>query len=358
MLPQFPLFPMDEGRENAPVARAHAVSNDGQWLLRAFNGWTWAREVGKPRPERTWVMPIELPRDLDVAKVPNTGSSVEQGVPDAKELALWFDMAREECSMWRAVWFYEGRLSNRSYTLFFGPSGEGILREAWNRDDISFTWAAQSQASAKRVLEGLFADFRSLAKEVFFEQLWQKLNDWHWSEGIDRSRPTYLNMEPEFIGGSESELRRLLRLFAFTDEVLGASREPIEFYVVPESAYVRARLQGVNATDVSVWHRHNWNANMTDEPQLKWGLGRTPWPGLARMETLVELALDENTPCGMWWEYSDDFAGRVSHTPDASMLEYKFDPSTMHERTEANLELRDWLASRVPEDELRRLLGE
>lgn len=48
MLPPFPLFPMDEGRENAPAARAHALSLDGRFLLRAFNGWVWAREANNP----------------------------------------------------------------------------------------------------------------------------------------------------------------------------------------------------------------------------------------------------------------------------------------------------------------------
>lgn len=358
MLPQFPLFPMDEGRENAPVARAHAISNDGQFLLRAFNGWVWAREANGPLPERTWVVPVELPGDLDMAKTPNTGSSVEQGVPDAEELSLWFSLAREECPLWRAAWFYDGRLSYRTYTLFFGPNGDGVLREAWNRDDIEFTWAAPRKASAKRVRDGLFAEFRSLAQKVFFEQLWQKLNDWDSSRNRDPAHETCFYLQPQFLSGSESELRRLLRLFACTDPVLGASHAPIEFNLVPESAYIRARLREVKATNVSAHNGRYWDKDMLDEdqPRFKW---LHTWPGIERMKTLVELALDENTPCGMGWEYLDDYGGRVAYRPDDFFtLDFKFDPPTIQERQEAILELRYWLASRVPREELTSLVGE
>ncbi len=347
---------MDENRETAPAARAHALSNDGQWLLRAFNGWVWAREAKNPTPERTWVVPVELPDDLDVAKKPNTGSSPEQGVPDAEELALWFSLAREECPLWRAVWFYDGRSSERTYTLFFGPDGDGVLREAWNRDDIEFNWTWPGGNTQSAVRDGDFGEFRVLAKTVFFEQLWEKLSDW--SEDKDRARRTYLNIEPQFLSGSEDELKRLLRLFACTDPVLSASRAPIEFDLVPESAYARASLRGVSATGVSSWHGRDWDEHPDDDDHvhLKWR--GTLWPGLARMQELVELALDENTPCGMWWEYSDNFAGRVSHTPDASTLDFKFDAPTQHERIEARLQLREWLGSRVSEEDLKRLIGE
>ncbi len=115
-----------------------------------------------------------------------------------------------------------------------------------------------------------------------------------------------------------------------------------------ESGFARAGLLSLSVEDKT------WYLELSDSSWEPINWNNAPPPRLLR---LFELAIENNTPVGVNWEYNDQFSGRASVVPDAVSLEFSFAPPAHHDHLEARLQLRDWISSRISSSELETLLS-
>jgi len=331
-LPPFPISPLDDGKppSRVPVASARVEVGGENWLLRPCNGLLFARR--ESQNEGDWTFAASKPlADDDVS---------------AKRLGeLWGDaLANKEVA--RFVLFYSEAIS-RELPLFFAEGGIGWMREFWNRDDFPFEWNVGSEKEG--VLTRQMDEFKQLCDEVYIKCLMMPLFEWDENHPTE---PSYKGEPLHFLCGSQEELERLCRLICLSDGLIALSQTSIGVEVDSENGFTRAALRRIEFGTVE-FERENVCDRRFMQRESEW-YDDPPPDNLLR---LFNLAIEENTPLGLNWEYNDSFSGRASHTPEPETLDFTFPPPSMHEHLEARLQLREWLASRVSPEELAVLLS-
>jgi len=331
-LPPFPISPLDDGKppHRVPVASARVEIEGENWLLRPCNGLLFARR--ESRFEGDWTFAASKPlADDDVS---------------AKRLGELWGHALRNREVARFVVFYDEGIM-RELPLFFAEGGVGWMREFWNRDDFPFEWNVEGEKQG--VLVRPVSEFEKLCKAVCHNFLITPL--FEWSENHPKE-PAYKQEPLHFLCGFQEELEQLCRVICWSDGLISLSQAPINVVIDSENGFNRARITRLASENIRFVRAYP-SAQEAFE-------GIEDWYGEAPPSTplrLFELAIEENTPAGLRWEYSDDLSGRASHTPEPENVEFTFPPPSMHEHLEARLQLREWLASRVSSEELGELLS-
>ena len=330
-LPPFPISPLDDGKppSRVPVASARVEIEGENWLLRPCNGLLFAHR--ESQNEGDWTFAASKPLTDDDVSAKRLGD-------------LWSDALASQ-KIARFVVFYADHIS-RELPLFFAEGGIGWMREFWNRDDFPFEWTLLN--GGKGVLTRPIDEFRWACPQVFSEYLMWPLDNW--SENHPKE-PAYKKEPLHFLCGSEEELERLCRLFCWSDSLMSQSTKPIRVVVNSENEFGCASLEYLNYDEIRFFRNYRHDQHSTSNRD--WREGKAP---PLNIQLLFELAIEENTPAGLNWEYSDSFSGRASHTPEPEAVDLIFSPPSMHEHLEARLGLREWLAARVSAEEVEELL--
>ena len=305
---EFPLPPFDIEHPNrtAPVADFVGYWKQEAWLCRVCNGILHFR-----RAEHEGFSPI-------FAVAPPLSTDLEEA-PD-----LWPLLWEEAMSTQRFARFvlfpYRGSF-DRDFPFYLGLDGSGWMRELWNRDDCAF------QGGFSRTLAqfGQDDDLLSSVEEIFNETVLP------WLEKQVPPAPMD-DADVEWLCGSLEELSRVARAICALEPLFLHRETKLWFFA--ETAFTRAHL---------------WRGAPqphTSQSQLS-----------KRFWTLMELALDFNTPTGIYWEYHDQGAGRAAYSPHSASFRIEVFAASNHERVEAVLFLREWLRDKAAPDEIEALLS-
>ena len=333
-LPPFPLSPLDDGKppHRIPRAVARVAIESDNWILRPCNGLLFARRERQNFGEWTWILarPTSVERPTSVGQTPGElpSSSVELS-------EMWREAVKNN-------WVARFALNHNNqmdcvFPHFFRSDGTGFVREFWNREDIAFSWKDKFQTE----------------RDVWTQSLdhFQQLSEWVSGDlfAALNSNWNYKSEDLHFICGSQNHLEQLARWICWNEPVFMQLSSAIEVEIGSESGFARAGLLSLTVEDKT------WYLEVSDSSweSIGWKTGAPP----ARLLRLFELAIENNTPVGVNWEYNDQFSGRASVVPDAISLEFSFASPSHHDHLEARLQLRDWLKSRVSSSELDELLS-
>ncbi|BCM90441.1 hypothetical protein IAD21_02294 [Abditibacteriota bacterium] len=330
-LPPLPLSPLDDGKPPQRVPRAIArVEIHGQnWIVRPCNGLLFARREDQNVQEWTFAAMKPLP----------AAETNQQRLGE-----LW-SQALQAHKIARMATF-ESRYVYREFPLFFAEDGTGWMREFWNRDDFPFQWNTQGRSG--HVLTRPIEEMQALCHSIFDKFVFPPLNDWNETHPDE---DPYRDEELHFICGSQQELERLCRLICWSNDLMALSQTPLRVDIRSESGGNRAELESLSFEDIYFDQMHPRDRKDSNLPG--WYENQTPATG----GRLFEMAIEENTPVGFYWEYNDQGSGRASHSPESFTLSFSFSPPSQHEHLEAKLEMRDWLKARVSLGEVEQLLG-
>jgi len=330
--PPFPISPLDDGKppSRVPVASARVEIEGENWLLRPCNGLLFARRESQSGGD--WTFAASKPLADDDVSAERLGE-------------LWGEaLANQKIA--RFVLFYTQH-TGRELPLFFAEGGVGWMREFWNRDDFAFKW--RTYDVQWNVLTRPIEEFQAACGQIFDKYLRSPLANWNEDHPDE---PAYCDEPLHFLCGSQGELERLCRLICLSDGLISLSQTPIKVEIDSENGFERAGLERLNFENFEFVHTHiSYKKVMKGEPEWE---GEPPSSHLLR---LFQLAIEENTPVGVNWEYCYELSGRASHTPESETAEFSFPPPSMHEHLEARIQLREWLSSRVSSEELAELLS-
>lgn len=212
-----------------------------------------------------------------------------------------------------------------SFGLYQGQS-YSIKYDYW----IFFHWKYPKNMKQDDLLEMPYNFFIDKAKTAYENELFI-IEDDELNYSFSPSKDT----KPiEFICGSESELKKLTQIAAFTLpelQPLFDQYSGFELIYQSENEYRYGGIYKINT--------ENWQNEFILSKQA---------------QKLFELIFEYNFFTGLRWEYNDGLRGcYTSYDPCSYTIETSLQAPSQHERLEAALELQTWLEGKLPDDEIR-----
>lgn len=354
---QFPLSPWDRNRphQNPPLADC-VVSHGGKTFgLRAQNGILFFREQSDPA--KTWAIASPLPPEIESDKT--------------KFESFWRrEFERGNVARYVVPLVMLHVFNKRQIPLFLRGDGTGWARESWNRDDVEF----KDCVSLHAWLEG--------ADETLLEELIDVENQLE-DEFSALSRPCEERNEDEeerleWACGSQDELEQVVGWACALETRLWERDQVLRVQVgfAAENAFARAhlsRLRFVNGRNQEESSTGFETAGVADEMtfvpehvyeassegwQTMTGQTKTPFLPSRRFFRLLDVALDQNTPVGLMWQYTDQGAGRCADAPVAPTFSLDIKRPKSDGPSQAAQALRKWLRGAVPATEVESILSD
>ena len=320
----FLLFPWDRKRPRLHTPQAQNTLEHGGTLygLRAQNGLLFLRERGESKTLAV-ATPLTPAQETAVESFP----AIAQNALESGDIA-------------RFVVGYDSYLE-RTLPLFLRADGTGFCRESWNRDDLPF----ESDVSRHEWMEGADGLLAAHADTIGHEFLHAQL----------ASLDTLQTRDLEWICGSPQALQKVSRWICWIEAQLWDEGLILKLEIGSENEFARACVRGLwlqNCDGGARWCSIEPDAlsdNLTvwDESELS---------PTHRLIQLFGLALDENTPASLGWQYHDYGAGRCANEPKSEIFQIEVPRPTMHEVVEARHNLSLWLRGKIPADQIKNLL--
>ncbi len=325
----FPIFPWDRKRprRHLPQAQSQLDWHGKTYDLRALNGLLFLRareNAGGAAKTLTVATPLTSAQEGDVAAYPTIAADA---------------LGRGDIA--RFIVGYDPSLS-RTLTLFLRADGSGFCRESWNRDDLPFRY----ELSMHDWMEGADENIAKQLLKIFYPQLHPQLS----------AMDDHVHRDLEWICGSLEELQPLAQWIGWLEKsVWSQNCRQLELDLQSENEFGRAGVRG--------WELHGvnggyWSADfdaVTDQMEVWRASESNP---SQRFLTLFDLALDENTPTSLGWEYHDQGTGRCSNSPESETLTLHIEPPTDAQIEAARENLRAWLTGKMPANAIEALLND
>ncbi len=300
-MPPFLVRPWDRPRLrlHPPVADFSAVHSGKTYFGREVHGLTFFVEEGK---SDEWMLAFNPDYEGDFE-----GEMARGRV--ARYVLLPF-----QAETWRRP---------REFPLFLRPDGTGWLRESWNREDIEFS----HDLSLHEWLEAPASTIFPFAAELFKREIAPQLEYLGWPKGRD--------LQLEFRNGTRGELTEIVRhILALEPNVRGANGI-IRATFACESPFFRVGVFTVEAQhkEVELWFDENTGERFI-LPWKRDGLRLSK-----RFWKLCDLAVDQITPLGYYFDSNDKGAGRLSESPQ----ERKISLQSISDKLPSSDEARSWL---------------
>lgn len=335
---QFSLFPWDRNRprRNPPLADCVVSVGDKTFGLRAQNGILFFRDQSEL--SKTWAIATPLSGEIE---------------NDISKFESFFRREYERGAVARYVVHLSSPL-DRTVPLFFRANGSGFCRESWNRDDLPFShsvsmhvWMEGDDALLTRDLDDVEA------------QLWAQLDGWSGPLLMDGNADEF-----EWMCGSKEELQRVGSWICVLEPALWKpATDSVEITVEAENSFSRAHISSIEARahDGVLSHGVYLHVNAeSDSDELRtWG-SQHEVALSNRFWRLFDLALDQNTPAGLYWEYRDYGQNRAANEPLSPdfQLSYELPADARVSRIHARTELREWLRELVPASEIEDIMND
>ncbi len=304
--------------------------------VRAQNGILFFRD--QDEPTKTWAIATPLP------------SAIENDQP---KFEAFFRREFESGNVARYLAHFDSSLG-RTLPLFFRANGSGFCRESWNRDDLPFShsvsmhvWMEGSDALLTRDLNDVEA------------QLWTQLDSWSGPLLMDGNADTF-----EWMCGSQEELWRLGNWICALEPALWKpATNAVEISTETENSFSRAHVSGVEAPARDGILSHGVYLHVDAEPDCdelrSWG-SQYEVALTGRFWRLFDLALDQNTPVGLYLEPRDYGNNRSANEPLSPDFNLNYQPpaDARLARIEARTELRRWLGEMVPASEIEDIMND
>lgn len=304
-MPPFFVSPWDRPRLHLhpPVADFAAQHNDKTYFGREVHGLTFFREEEK---SNEWLLAFNPDYEGDF-----------EGEMARGRLARYVLLPFQAETWWR------------EFPLFLRPDGTGWLRESWNREDIEFA----HNLSVHEWLESPASAIFPFAGELFTREIAPRLEYLGWPKGRD--------LPLDFRGGTRGQLSEIVRhILAMEPRVRGEVRI-IRATFATESPFFRTGVFAVQAQQKEV---DLWFDEATGERFI------LPWKQddlrlSKRFWTLCDLAVDQITPLGHYFDFNDKGAGRLSESPHERVFSLQFIADKLPSPDEARAWLTNWLAT-------------
>ena len=304
-MPPFSLLPWDRPRPrlHPPLADFARVHSGKTYFGREVHGLTFFVEEGK---SHEWMLAFNPDYAGDFEGEMQRGRV-------ARYVLLPF-----QAETWR-----------RKFPLFFRPDGTGWLRESWNREDIEFS----HDLSLHEWLEAPASSLFSFASELFGREIGPRLEILGWPKGRD--------LMLEFRGGTRAGLSEIVRHIMALEPRVRGEAGLIRATFASESPFFRAGVFAVQAPPKEV---DLYFDEATGERLL------LPWKsdGLRlskRFWRLCDLAIDQITPLGHYFDNNDKGAGRLSESPHERVFSLQFIAQKLPSPEEGRAWLRNWLSA-------------
>lgn len=234
---------------------------------------------------------------------------IEQGIQQRI-----YDISR--CVQYKNIPFCFGLRQGQYYSL---------KSEYWKL----FNWKAPRHISPDDLIEKPYTFFVDQAKNAYEKEL-PYIED---KELHDSFRTSDAIQPIEFLCGSESELKRLTQLAAFTlPEFRPLFEQYSGFKLIYESEN-DYHYGGIAQIDTDDWI-DEYEAILSRQAQQ-----------------LFDLIFKCNFFTGLQWEYSDG-RGYTGYDPRPYTIEVEVHAPSQHERLEAALELHSWLEGKLSQEEI------
>ena len=292
--------------------------------LRARNGLLFLRALGASQTYAV-ATPLTPSQENAVAEFPGLArEALENG-----------DIARYAVG-------YDGYLE-RTLPLFFRADGTGFCREPWNQDDLPF----EHDVSMHEWMEGkdelLAARTDAIGRSSLHAQLA--------ALGEHRGR------DLEWICGSLQELQKVATWICHLEAQVWANARCGELQVEVESENEFGRA-GVCTWQAQGADKGGWSLLLNaarDEFEV-WSQGRVL--PTQRFMQLFDLAIDENTPTSLDWEYHDYGAGRCANAPQAETVTLHVARPSAPQIAQARRHLQEWLRGKMTAAEIEAVLAD
>ncbi len=333
---EFLLAPWDRNRPRVhpPLADSVVAIKGKNYGLRAQNGILFFRDAANR--EKTWAIAAPLTAELE---------------GDVAGREAFFRREFERGNVARYLVHLDSYLE-RTVPLFFRGDGTGWCREAWNRDDIPFSHSVSMhvlmEGSDKAITDDM-GDVQSQLEGQLANMDWPA--DVKWSDGEEGV---------EWLCGSREGLEEVLGWVCDVEGSFweGRNIEDVQLTVASETPFSRAYISQVEVGRAAKRDELSLEADMqSDEVSVSYGFEAHPMPS-RRFWTLCDLALDENTPIGTYWEYHDYGMGRCADGPNPIWIYLTLGAPTEEQIEVARAQLRAWLQSKVPGSEIEAILGD
>ena len=326
----FPIFPCDRKRPHLhpPQAQTTLDWNGLVYGLRALNGLLFLRAPDEVETGETKTLVVATPlteaQETEVARFPDIAARALRG-GDIARFVVGYD-----------------EFLGRTLPLFLRADGTGFCREFWNRDDLEFRF----QISMHDWMEGADENLAAQLQKVFYPQLHPQLS----------AMEDHQSRELEWICGSLGELKELATWICHLEkQVWREDTQLLEVELQSENEFGRAGVRG--------WTLHGakddgWSADFdgaTDKMEL-WS--RAELLPSRRFLALFDLAIDENTPTSLDWEYHDQGVGRCSNAPQSETISLAAEPPTVEAIETARREVRAWLQGKLPAAEIETAMAD
>lgn len=353
---RFDLKPWDRNRprRNPPLAHCVVAHGGKTFGLRACNGILFFRDQNDAA--KTWAIASPLPPEIES--------------DPAHFEAFWRrEFERGHVARYLAPLVLLHIFNKRQIPLFLRSDGTGWARESWNRDDVEF----RHRVSLHEWLEGADDTLLGELGEVE-DQLEEQLS------GLDRPREE-TNEDPEQIEwacGSQNELEQVMGWACALETKLweraAILRVQVEF--AAENSFARAHLsrlrfldgrnrvedssgyETASATDALTFVPEHVYEDSSEGWQTMTGQTKTPFLPSGRFFRLLDLSLDQNTPLGLGWQYTDQGAGRCADAPHAPTFYFDIKRPPGDGASRAAQALRGWLDGAVPASEIEPILSD
>ena len=347
---QFSLFPWDRNRprRHLPLADCVVSLNHKTFGLRAQNGMLFFRDQNDPA--KTWAIATPLPVEIE----------------DQTQFEAHFQEHYERGNVARfvAATVMLHIFNERTIPLFLRGDGTGFARESWNRDDIEFSHRVSMHDFLEANDELLLASVAEVGR--FLE-----------NELSQMPFPPDSDAECEWACGSLEELRPAIEWACALepclwriDKVSGVSVD-----IAAENAFSRAHVRyialvpdmsgngdlGITVapdTDRLEWIGGFIYSSLEDGSQLAREKTTPSFVPSNRFFRVLDIALDQNTPMGLFWQYTDQGAGRCADAPHPPTISLKFARPSNAQTEAARDKLRSWLQNAVPRAEVEEILAD
>lgn len=338
---RFDLKPWDRNRprRNPPLADA-VVSRGGKTFeLRAQNGILFFRDASDEG--KTWASGSPLPSEIE-------------GEVAAYE-AFWEEnYARGNVARVVVPVVYLQSLNERQIPLFLKADGTGFARESWNRDDVQFSHSVPMHFYLEGSDEVLVGEVKGLHEQIANEL-----------EARDFPSETPDSEEVEWACGSSQELEQLVGWICALETALWDDAEvrAVKVVIDAENAFARAHVSSIDfLPNEGRGDRTSCFGVQEQDDQMQVLFDSiendAPFRPSGRFFDLMDLALDANTPLGLFWEYTDQSAGRCADAPRAPSVYLEIARPDAKQIEEAREALRRWLQSAVPRAEVEDIVGD
>lgn len=222
---------------------------------------------------------------------------------------------------------FQAETWKREFPLFFRPDGTGWLRESWNREDIEF----EHDLSLHEWLEAPASLIFPFAAELFKREIAPKLEYLGWPKDRD--------LVLDFRGGTRKELSDIIGNALALEPNVRRETSIARATYATESPFFRAGFFVVKAQQQEV---ELWFDESTGERLI------LPWKhdGLhlsQRFWNLCDLAVDQITPMGHYFDFNDRGAGRLSESPHYREFSLQFIADKLPSEEKAREWLKNWL---------------